>query len=183
MKEMVLKRKDGCSIRVVIKKLDSSYIDEIMDLQNNIYEGLLNKDFYACSDKEEFENILINNGTILGCLSSKDNKLIAMGVYVEYGYEKHNYGYDIDIQGDSLLKVGQLESTVVSEEFRGNRLQRIICEELESICIGSGKEYICATVAPMNKFSLNTFINLGYKIMVEKQKYGGLNRYVLMKKF
>ena len=77
--------------------------------------------------------------------------------------------------------MGQLESTLVSEDYRGNKLQKIMCEILEEIGKKAGMKYICATAAPDNKYSVNTFKKLGYKIMADKLKYGGLRRYVLMK--
>ncbi len=178
---MILKKKDGQEIEAKLIELDLSYMDKIMDLQKNIYEGLANKDFYACTDKEEFEDTIKDNGKIIGCISLKDNQLIAMGVYIEYGYEDHNYGYDINIQGEELLKVGQIESTVVKEDFRGNKLQKIICEMLEQIGKDAGMKYMCSTAAPDNTFSVNTFEKLGYNIMADKLKYGGLRRYVFMK--
>ena len=181
MKKIILNRKDGKNVEAELKLLDLSYIDKIMELQQNIYDGLENKDFYSCSDKKDFENTINGKGKIIGCVSLNDNELISMGVYIEYGYENHNYGYDIEIQGEELLKVGQLESTVVSIAYRGNKLQKIMCEILEQIGKESGMKYICATAAPDNMYSVSTFEKLGYKIMADKLKYGGLRRYVFMK--
>lgn len=181
MKTIVLNKKDGKSVQAELKILDLSYIDEIMKLQDDIYEGLENKEFYFCSTREEFQETIDEKGKILGCVSSEDNQLIALGVYIEYGFEAHNYGYDIDIQGDELLKVAQLESTLVSADYRGNKLQRTICTHLEEMGKEAGMKWICATVEPNNKYSLNTFKELGYKIVVDKLKYGGLRRYVLSK--
>lgn len=180
-KKIVLRKKDGTNIEAELKVLDISYIDRIMDLQHNIYNGLENKDFYSCSDREEFEKVFNEIGVIIGCVSLENDELIAIGVYVEYGYDNHNYGYDIEIQGKELLKVGQIESTLVIESYRGNRLQKIICELLEDIGENSGMKYICATAAPENRFSCNTFEKLNYKIIKEKLKYGGLRRYIFMK--
>lgn len=181
MKKIILKRKDGKNVEAELKILDLSYIDKIIELQNSIYERLENKDFYACSDKEEFISTINEKGKIIGYVSLKDNELIAMSVYIEYGYDEHNYGYDIKFEGEELLKVGQLESMVVSEDYRGNKLQKRMGEILENLCRISGKKYICATVAPENIYSMNTFKDLGYKIVADKLKYGGLRRYVLVK--
>lgn len=181
MRKILLKKKDGENIEAELKLLDLSYIDQIMEIQQNIYDGLDNKELYSCSDKEDFEKTINGKGKIIGCVSLNNNELIAMGVYIEYGYEEHNYGYDIEIKGEELLKVGQLESTVVLEDYRGNKLQKIMCEILERIGKGAGMKYICATAAPNNKYSVNTFTKLGYKIMADKLKYGGLRRYVFMK--
>lgn len=181
MNKIFLKKKDGNNVEAEFKILDTTYVDKIMELQHKIYNGLENKEFYSCSDREEFENATKGNGKILGCISLEDDELIAMGVYIEYGYEDHNYGYDLNLTGEELLKVGQIESTVVLENYRGNKLQKIICEMIEQIGRDSGMKYMCATAAPDNSFSVNTFEKLGYNIMADKLKYGGLRRYVFMK--
>ena len=180
-KKITLRKKDGTNVDGELKVLDITYIDKVMELQNEIYEGLENKDFYSCRGREEFEEIINGGGTAIGCVTLDDDELIAIGVYVEYGYEDHNYGYDIEMKGEELLKVGQLESTLVLEVYRGNRLQKIMCEMLEDVGRKSGMKYMCATAAPDNRFSCNTFEKLGYRVMVEKLKYGGLKRYVFMK--
>lgn len=182
MKKLILKRKDGNNVEALLKLLDLTYVDKIMEIQQKIYDGLENKNFYSCSDKEEFVDTLNGKGKILGCVSLENNELIAMGVYIEYGYEDHNYGYDIEIKGEELLRVAQIESTVVLDEYRGNKLQKIMCENIEQMGIDAGMKYMCATAAPDNKFSVNTFENLGYSVVADKLKYGGLRRYVLMKK-
>jgi len=182
MKKLILKKKDGNNIDVEFKLLDLTYIDKIMEIQQKIYDGLDNKDFYSCSDKEEFIETINGKGKILGCVSLENNELIAMGVYIEYGYEDHNYGYDIEIKEEELLRVAQIESTVVLDEYRGNKLQKIMCEIIEQIGKDAGMKYMCATAAPDNKFSVKTFEDLDYSVMADKLKYGGLRRYVLMKK-
>ena len=107
--------------------------------------------------------------------------ILSVVVYAKKGYDKSNYGYDIGLENEELLKVGQIESTVVKEEYRGNKLQKIICKELEKIAVKNGSKILCATASPYNKFSVNTFISLGYKVKEDKLKYGGLRRYVLAK--
>lgn len=179
-KVVKLKKKDGEIINVKLKNLDVNYIDKIMELQNVILEGLDDKRLYAATDREEFINYMNSFGKIVGYVT-EDDDLIAMGVYAQKGYNKGNYGYDIDLEGEALLKVGQIESTVVREEYRGNRLQKIICEILENIAKEEGNSILCATASPYNEFSVNTFKNLGYEIRRDKIKYGGLRRYVLVK--
>ncbi len=183
MKDLIqLKRKDNVVIEAEFKILDESYIDKIMELENDVYNGLDNKELYSVSSREDFlEFISTNKGEVLGCVSIKDDKLIAMGVYGKFGYDKSNYGYDIELEGEELLKVGQIESTVVKNNFRGNKLQKIICEHLERIGKENNTPIICATASPYNKYSLNTFKTLGYEVKKDKLKYGGLRRYVLVK--
>ena len=179
-KILKLKRKDGEIINAKLKNLDVNYIDKIMELQTIILEGLDDKRLYAATEREEFINYMNSFGKIVGYVTEEDD-LIAMGVYAQKGYNQGNYGYDIDLEGEALLKVGQIESTVVREEYRGNRLQKIICEILEDIAKEEGNSILCATASPYNEFSVNTFKNLGYEIRRDKIKYGGLRRYVLVK--
>ena len=175
-----LKRKDGLEVKAELKELNISYLDKVMELQKIIIGGLENKELYADTEREEFEEYLKNNGKVIGCIT-KDDELIAMGVYVKKGYDKSNYGYDIGLDNDDVLKGGQIESTVVKEEYRGNKLQKIICKELEKIALKNGTKILCATASPYNEFSVNTFKSLGYEIKEDKLKYGGLRRYVLAK--
>lgn len=179
-KKLKVKRIDNNIIEVEMKILNLSYIEKIMELQEEIVEGLEDKQLYASTEKNEFMKYINNEGIILGLVTEED-ELIAMGVYVAKGYDKKNYGYDLGIMGKELLKVGQIESTVVKNEFRGNRLQKIICEELEKLAREKGNTILTSTASPYNKFSVNTFLNLGYEIKIEKVKYGGLKRYVMMK--
>ena len=180
-RKIKISKNHGENVAAVIKFLDINYIDKIIELEKNIYENLKNKDYYSCSSKEDFINILLNTGKIVGCVLDGTDELVSIGVYASHGYSDHNYGYDLNIKGEDLLKVGQIESTVVSAEYRGNGLQNTICNILEGISKKNGDKIIAATVYPENEYSLNTFIKRGYKIMADKLKYGGLRRYVVMK--
>lgn len=179
-KILKVKRKDGKIINVKLKYLDLNYIDKIMELQEIILEGLDDKRLYVATDREGFIDYINGFGKIVGYVT-EDDELIAVGAYIQKKYNKANYGYDIDLEGEDLLKVGQIESTLVKEDYRGNRLQKIICEILEEIAKKEGNTVLCATASPYNEFSVNTFKNLGYEIKRDKIKYGGLRRYVLVK--
>lgn len=175
-----VKDKNNNIITAKYRELDLNYIDEIMRLQDIIMEGLENKDLYSPTNKEGFIESL-KKGKILGYLNEKE-ELIAMAVYVKNGYDEGNYGYDLDVKGEDLLKVGQVESTVVKSDYRGNGLQKILCEKIENIAKEDNIELLTATASPYNKYSVSTFENLGYEIKKDKMKYGGLRRYVLAKR-
>ncbi|MPQ43066.1 GNAT family N-acetyltransferase [Clostridium tarantellae] len=179
-KVLNVKRKDGIVLEVYLKELDLSYINKIMELQNIVLQGLEDRQLYVPTNREEFISYLNSHGKILGCVTEED-ELIAFGVYLKRGYDKSNYGYDVGIEGEELLKVGHIDTTIVKEEYRGNSLQKIICKVLEEIGKEQGTPIMCATASPYNKFSVNTFIKLGYEIKADKIKYGGLRRYVLIK--
>lgn len=179
-KLLTLKNKNSELLNTYLKELDLTYIDKIMDFQDVIYKGLENKELYSPSDRDEFIECITKKGKVIGC-TDDNGDLIAMGIYIKCGYDKSNYGYDIDLNGEDLLKVGQIECTLVREDYRGNRLQRTICEALEDIGAKENTPIMTATASPYNKFSVDTFKNLGYEIKKDKLKYGGLRRYVLAK--
>lgn len=178
--KLKLKNKSGIIVNARYKILDLSYIDKIIKLQDSIMDDLEDKQLYAPTEKDEFISYLRNGGKIIGYLD-EENELIAMAVYIKKGYEKGNYGYDLDLEGEKLLEVGQVESTVVRSDYRGNGLQRVLCEKIEDIAKGEKVKILTSTASPYNKYSVNTFEKLGYEIKRDKFKYGGLRRYVLAK--
>lgn len=176
-----LKKRNGEKVRGRFEVLNIEHIGKIMELQKVVMEALEDKQLYAPSDKEEFEAYINGIGKVIGVLEEKNNELIAMGVYGKLGFKENNYGHDIEIKGEKLLEVGQIESTVVAPDYRGNSLQKKICSILEEISKDNNDSLLCATVSPYNKYSLNSFIDLGYEIKKEKLKYGGLKRYIVAK--
>lgn len=164
-----------------LKKLDLSYLDKIMELQKTIVRGIKNKEWYCEVSKEGFKEYFLKGGTVIGYFNEKE-ELVALGVYIKNGYDKENYGYDIGLEGEELLKVAQIEVTIVLDEYRGNKLQRIICENLEEIAKKDKIEFLMATASPYNIYSVKNFEKLGYYIEKDKIKYGGIRRYVLIKK-
>ena len=175
-----LKNKSGNIVNARYKILDLNDIDEIIELQETIINGLEDKQLYAPTDKEEFISYMKSGGKIIGYID-EENELIAMAVYVKKGYEKGNYGYDLGLDGEVLLKVAQVECTVVRSDYRGNGLQRILCKKIEDMAKAESVKLLTSTASPYNKYSVNTFRNLGYEIKKDKFKYGGLRRYVLAK--
>lgn len=180
IKNIIVRSKNGESVKAKFIELNLSHIDSIIELQNEVVDALENKELYFPSEKEEFENIINNTGKIIGCIT-ESNELIAIGVYCKLGLNKENYGYDIDLSEEELFNVGQIECTIVKPLYRGNKLQYITCEILEKIGKENNTNIIMATASPDNFYSVNTFKKLGYDIVKEKLKYGGLKRYILKK--
>ena len=180
MKELTIKNKNGVLEQVILKTLNENYLDKIIDLQNKIYEYLDKKELFAKSEKSEFNDCLSNDGCILG-LVTKSDELIAFGALVIPKERTFNLGYDLNLDSKLLNKIAHIESTVVHPNYRGNNIQKILCENLEEIGKNKGYSIFCATVSPINPYSLNTFLKLNYTIKLEKEKYGGINRYILSK--
>ncbi|MBW6409339.1 GNAT family N-acetyltransferase [Clostridium weizhouense] len=175
-----LNRKDGAKVSAELKFLDKSYIGKILELQEDIMKGIEDKQLYVASSEDEFINYF-NTGKAIGYVTKDTKELVAVGVYRNVGLKEDNYGHDLGLKDEELLNVGQVELTIVKEEFRGNRLQKILCQHLEKIAKENKTPIMCATASPYNKHSVNTFKALGYRVEKDKLKYGGLRRYVLVK--
>lgn len=65
-----VKRKDGEIIEIKLRELKLSDINKIIKLQELIINGLENKELYADSKREEFEEYINCNGKIIGCLTN-----------------------------------------------------------------------------------------------------------------
>lgn len=179
-KSIKIKHISGRIIDAKIRRLTNRDLDKILLLQDFIYESMVDKSLFAKTEKEEFENMINNKGEVIGVVT-EDDELIAFGAMIKPKFKKFNLGYDLNYDDKKLISIAHIESTVVHSDYRGNRLQRTLVEELEKVAKDKGCCIFCATVAPQNEFSLNTFIKLGYKIAIEKEKYGGLKRYIVIK--
>ena len=179
-RDINLKVNNDKKVKASFKELDISYIDKIMNLQSKIYDLLDKKNFYFNTSREEFINIINKIGKVIGCIT-EDDQLIAIGVYAAYGLNEENYGYDLDFSKEDILKTINFESTIVLPEYRGNGLQRKIIEVLEEAALEEDIKYIGATADPENVYSVNNIKSMGFEIVKEKEKYGGLRRYIFKK--
>lgn len=177
---LTLTTKAGNTCTLTLKTLDASYLPQILELQQQAIATLPDATWFASTSKEEFQSIIDSNGIILGYVTPTDT-LVAVGVYAQYGINPDNYGYDLELDEVLLHAVGHIECTIVEENFRGNRLQSLLCDALEEIGRLHNTPLMCATVHPDNKYSLQTLLKRGYAIKKEKLKYGGLRRYILLK--
>lgn len=180
MNEIIANKGKSNEEILTLVQLQLEHIDQIITLQDRVVDSIIKKEIYASSSRKEFEDIIKEIGCIMG-YQTQEGKIVALGAYSVYGYNEHNYGYDLDFEGEALLNIGQVESILVDSDYRGNGLQRKICTALEEVARLEEKRYIAATVSPDNSHSLNNFLALGYEIKKEKLKYGGLRRYILCK--
>ena len=74
-----------------------------------------------------------------------------------------------------------MEIAMVRKEYRGQGLQKIMMEKAEQILKKQGFHYLLGTAHPDNAASVNTFLKLGYKQVMTKEKYGGMKRSIFCK--
>ncbi|GAB6107581.1 hypothetical protein [Fusibacter bizertensis] len=168
-----------------MRLVDATEINEVMDLQHKVYEGLPNKQVLYKDTKFEMLDDLNNGAMIIGVYNSEE-RLISYRYISFPGYSKKNLGKDIHLDISELDKVVHLETTLVSPDYRGNRLQSLtLAKAIELIEPLDMKHLIC-TVSPYNLFSLYNIMSAGLNIKALKRKYAsedldGMWRFILHK--
>ncbi|GAB6168793.1 hypothetical protein JCM1393_12530 [Clostridium carnis] len=163
-----------------ISTIKEEHLNDVIILQEEVINTLENRSFFFKTENSEFKDIITNKENIcLGCFNER-NELIAYGIFIKPTLLK-NYGLDINLDRELLPLVGHIDSTIVHPNYRGNSLQKHLINAIEEAIDKDKFSILCCTVDPENKASLNTFLKLGYEVKIEKEKYGGLRRYVLMK--
>lgn len=159
-----------------VYKLNVSFIDEILTLQQVVYNALENKKILEPLSKEEFETILNGKGMLIGAFVKE--QLIAIRALSIPDINEHHLGYFLGLKEDELNRVIYQEVSIVHPDFRGYGMQKqlgnIIMNELDK----SQFDYVCATVMPYNIASLKDKFAQGLRIVRLTYLYEGKLRYV-----
>ena len=183
----IIKRKS--SIRQVesytMRLVKATEISAVMDLQHIVYEGLPNKQVLYKDSKIEMLEDLYNGAMIIGVYNSEE-KLISYRYISFPGQSSKNLGHDINLETSKLDKVVHLETTLVSPDYRGNRLQSLTLNKAIELIKPLDMNHLICTVSPYNLFSLYNIMSAGLKIKALKRKYeseeqDGMWRFILHK--
>ena len=100
--------------------------------------------------------------------------------YITPGLAPFNYGYDLGLAEEELLRVINMDSAAVHPEYRGQRLQQRLMEAVQREIAAMGSRILLCTIHPDNVYSLNNALQQGYRIMDKREKYNSV-RYFLRK--
>ena len=167
---------DGC---YSLKFLDSSHLEEVIQLQEIIAMNLPDKEIFKLTTVREFREILRRRESVIGIHSN--GSLIAYNIVAIPGKDDDNFGADIGISSEDLCKVAHLKAVVVHPEFRGFGLQRKLAAIHLKALRDAGFEHVCSTVSPKNCISVKNHLASGFVIRGLKVKYGGWLRYIMYK--
>ena len=166
--------------KIVLKKCSPECLSEILDLQEEAFEHLEDKKILRRNSKDVLQSCLYDPHYTLGAFLN--DKLIAFSIWFDAGETEENIGLDVGLEGEKLNEVINMKLIIVSPQYRGNGLQRIMMNYLENIAKEKNKKIIFTTVSPDNVYSCNNFLALGYNYETTKIKYGGLKRNIYSKK-
>lgn len=164
-----------------VMKLTEKQLNDILTLQQYVYERLAQKEILEKLTVDEFRYILEGNGLIIGVIV--DDTLIGIRALLVPPIDENHLGIAVGLQEEELEKVIYQEISFIHPSYRGNRLQqllaKLIMEELNKT--EHPYRYVCCTVAPFNIPSLKDKFNQKMQVKALKTIYDGKLRYIFMK--
>lgn len=144
-----------------------------------VREGMEQKDWFYL-DPPEAVRTMMADGTMELWVAEDHDRLAAIFDVLYPGLESFNYGYDLDLREEDLLRVVHMDTSAVHPDYRGQGLQAMMIRRAEEELSGKGHRILLCTAHPENRFSLNNLLGLGYAIKKRVEKYGS-ERYILRK--
>lgn len=156
-------------------KLNKHDIDEMLVLQDSVYEFLEQKEVLQKLSSSEFEQG-VEQGYTAGVFV--DDQLVALRtMYIPHLDEDEHLADDVQVPRERSI---YSEISLVHPDHRGQGLQTKMGEFLIDQVRESGDfDYIFSTVMPSNLASLKDKFRLGFKIMRTRLKYNGKRRHIL----
>jgi len=162
-----------------VTTLDLQHLQEIENLQVEVYESLVDQSILQPLTSEEFEYILKGNGMMIGAYVGQE--LIAFRALLNPPVDNEHLGYDCGITEDAFNRVLYQEISNVSPKYRGFGLQKILANIIMSQIDIAKYDYVCSTVKPYNIPSLKDKFAQGLVVKGLKIKYVDKLRYIFFK--
>ena len=164
---------------VTYKQLSLAEMEEIEALQEIVIHSLEDSTILQPLSRAEFENILRDNGVMLGAFH--DAQLIGCRALLKPDPTEDEH-LGVDAGADDLSRVLYQEVSFVHPTYRGYGLQRKLGERVMELVNLADFDFVCATVKPFNIASLKDKFSQGMLVVALKKKYGGKLRYVFAKR-
>ncbi|MEF7496374.1 GNAT family N-acetyltransferase [Lysinibacillus sphaericus] len=162
-----------------VTELTIQHLQQIEDLQVEVYEALADKSILQPLSTEEFEYILNGQGMMIGAYTGE--KLIAFRALLNPPIDEEHLGYDCGIPENEFNRVLYQEISNVSPKYRGYGLQKTLATVVMSNIDVEKYDYVCSTVKPFNIPSLKDKFSQDLVIKGLKIKYVDKLRYIFYK--
>lgn len=160
-------------------------IPQIMQIIEEACQQIENPDWYSVDDQAFMEAHIERNGFILKAVASGEESMdeIAGFLVVRFpGNAADNLGKYLALPEEEMERVAHMESAAVRSAYRGLGLQNQLMQYAEKMLEGTPYIHLLGTAHPDNCYSVRNFERLGYAVIAEDRKYGGLLRHVFYKK-
>lgn len=160
-------------------KLTRQHLQQIEELQVEVYEALADQSILQPLSTEEFEYILNGHGMMIGAYVGEE--LIAFRALLNPPIDEEHLGYDCGIAENEFQSVLYQEISNVSPKYRGYGLQKTLATVVMENIDLEKYDYVCSTVKPYNIPSLKDKFSQDLVIKGLKIKYVDKLRYIFYK--
>ena len=160
-------------------KIERATLDDLTTIMNIMHTALglvEDKSWYAVDSEEFVAKCIEGQGFTLKAIV-EGNIVGFLTVRYPWG-DDDNLGDYIGLSEEEKMYVAHMESAAVLPEYRGLRIQNQLMARGFELLKETEYKYVMGTAHPDNVFSVNNFHKLGYEIVADVKKYGGLRRYV-----
>lgn len=155
-------------------------VPAIFSIMEQTCSMMQNPEWYIIEDAAYLKQHVEEEGTILKAVV---DGVMAGFLVIRYPKEaEDNLGSYVSLTEEERKFVAHMESAAVRPEFRGMGIQKKLMKKGEEILADTEYIYLMGTAHPDNVYSVNNFQQLGYEIVAQEKKYGGLPRYVFYRK-
>lgn len=168
-----------------ITEIKKEEAGQALELIHEVYRELPEKSWFSLDGDKELCNYMTESGFALkaGEEECEETHFEIAAVFIARttNLGEENLGEYLKLNPEEMQKVAHMEIAMVRKEYRGQGLQKRMMQEAETRLKEAGYRYLMGTAHPENVYSVNNFKRLGYEIVAEVLKYGGLPRYVFYK--
>lgn len=166
-----------------IRQAKEADAEAIARMIAQVKQGMERPEWFAPGDRTYVEQHISAQGfTVVAEIIQEESPVIAAAFVVDIpGDTAENLGNELALGRKERMKAAHMDLAAVLPEYRGHQLQKRLLEAAERETIRRGMKYLMGTVHPENRYSLNSMMSHGYRIIGTKEMYGGLLRHILYK--
>lgn len=165
-----------------IEQAGEQDVPSILEFMDRIYQGIPDKSWFSMDSQDNLTHYMTTSGFALKAVTYDEKKLAAIFVARTSELGEENLGKYLNLNEEELEHVAHMEIAMVDGKYRGRGFQKELMEIAEEHLKFLGYHWLMGTAHPENVYSVHNFQKLGYEIVTEDIKYGGLPRYIFCKK-
>lgn len=145
-------------------------LNDILSLQEEVFQTISSVEILRKNSVDMLKSCLQKPNYTVGAWY----KGIFAGFAILYFPQNLFENLAVSLEGVNFedLKVANFKLVIVSKYFVGNSLQFHFGKHLEEVAKKQKTKLLCATVSPLNQFSINNMERLGYTYNRTFSKYG-----------
>ena len=150
---------------------------------HTVWSGMEDKSLFAVEDLDEnWVRERMRDGGFGVVARTEKGELAGMLLVCRYGESEENLGNDLTYPREALNQVCNFECAAVLPDHRGHGLEARMFAFAEDTLRGSEIRVMAMTVSPFNEPSIRSAKKAGFRVVLTKNKYGGMLRHVMVKK-